>query len=191
MEFGCAGALSKCAAKGHDVFLLVLTKGERGGEPEVRAEEQMDSARLLGIKEVFWGGFDDTRMPPSEKVIGVVEDAVKRVAPRFVFVHHGKDTHQDHRHVNACAVVATRNVPNVLFYEGPTTFGFLPNVFIDIGEHIERKMASLECHKSQVMRTNIDNRSIIDIAKATVTFRGTECRLAYAEAFVSLRMLVL
>jgi hypothetical protein len=52
------------------------------------------------------------------------------------------------------------------------------------------KVKSLSCHRSQVMRTNIDERSIVEIAKATATFRGTQCRIPYAEAFASLRMFI-
>jgi hypothetical protein len=41
------------------------------------------------------------------------------------------------------------------------------------------------------MRTNISGQSILDIAKATATFRGTQCRIAHAEGFASLRLFVL
>jgi LmbE family N-acetylglucosaminyl deacetylase len=115
---------------------------------------------------------------------------VRKTKPTFIFVHHGNDTHQDHRHTNTCVVSATRNVPNILFYEGPTSFNFEPNVFVDIKEQLPHKIASLACHDSQVMRTNINQQPILDIAKATATFRGTQCRVRYAEAFCSLRMFV-
>jgi LmbE family N-acetylglucosaminyl deacetylase len=115
---------------------------------------------------------------------------VQRVSPEYVFVHHGKDTHQDHRHVCTCTVAATRNIPNVLFYEGPTSYDFEPILFVDIARELESKFDSLSCHKSQIMRTNIQHQSILEIARATAIFRGTQCRMPYAEGFVPLRMML-
>jgi len=146
----------------------------------------------MEIENVFWGNFTDTRLPFSDRVIAEIERVVKQVRPSFVFVHYGKDTHQDHRYVSESAVVATRNVPNVLFYEGPTTIDFTPNVYVDIGgDLLKDKLRSLSCHRSQVMKTNIETQSILEIAKATAMFRGTQCRIPMAEAFCSLRMFIL
>jgi LmbE family N-acetylglucosaminyl deacetylase len=190
IEFGCGGTLAKFARQGYAVYALVLTKGDSGGAPDIRQNEQQESAKALGIKEVFWGNFVDTRLPFYDNIIQEIEKVVVKTAPSFVFVHHGKDTHQDHRHVNACTVVASRNIPNVLFYEGPTSFDFEPNVFVNVERFMEAKLKALASHESQVMRTNVAEQSIIDIARATAIFRGTQCRRAYAEAFVSLRMLI-
>ena len=165
IEFGCGGTLAKFAAEGHDVYLLVLSRGESGGDAKVREQEQSRSAETLGARDVFWGHFTDTRLPFYDNVIQVIENAVAEAKPSYVLVHHGNDTHQDHRHISSCAVAATRNVQNVLFYEGPTTYGFEPNIFVNIEEHMERKIECLSCHTSQVLKTNVENRSIIEIAK--------------------------
>jgi LmbE family N-acetylglucosaminyl deacetylase len=191
IEFGCGGALHKLSDRGHSVFLLVLTTGSAGGNFSIRKEEQTKAASSLYAKEVFWGNFSDTKLPFYENVIQEIEAVVKKTSPTFVFVHHGKDTHQDHRHVSECTVVATRNVPNVLFYEGPTTINFAPNVYINIQDFIKSKVKTLSCHKSQIMKTNVRHQSILEIAKATAIFRGTQCRTQFAEGFVSLRMFIM
>lgn len=191
IEYGCGGTLRRYVNMGCDVHALILTCGEQGGAAEVRRKEQSASAKILGLTKVHWGAFEDTRMPFYERVIPAIEKTVKEVRPHTVFVHHGKDTHQDHRHVSTCTVVAARNVPNVLFFEGPTTYGFEPSVFVDIRDSIKEKFRSLSCHRSQVMKTNVELQSIVDIARATAVFRGTQCRMSYAEAFCSLRMFLL
>ncbi|MBN2038043.1 MAG: PIG-L family deacetylase [Chitinispirillaceae bacterium] len=188
IEFGCGGTIRLLSKQGHKVFMLVLTDGSAGGDPIIRKKEQLASVKVLGVQQVFWGGFTDTHLPFYKNVIASIEGVVKEVAPTHVFVHQGKDTHQDHRHVATCTVAATRNVPNVFFYEGPTAFDFEPNVFVDISDSLQQKFKSLSCHKSQVRRTNIQEQSILDIAKATAIFRGTQCRIPFAEAFCSLRM---
>jgi LmbE family N-acetylglucosaminyl deacetylase len=190
IEFGCGGTLHKLTSRGHKVHLMVLTSGNAGGNFSIRKKEQMNAACSLKAKEVFWGNFTDTKLPFYENVIQEIEAVVKKLSPTFVFVHHGKDTHQDHRHVSECTVVATRNVPNVLFYEGPTTINFAPHVYVDIADFIKDKFKTISCHKSQVMKTNIKHQSILEIARATAMFRGTQCRVRYAEGFSSLRMFI-
>lgn len=190
IEFGCGGALYKFARNGHRVFMYVVTNGSAGGNAVKRIAEQKKSCKLLGAQEVTWGKFKDTALPSFKTVVDAIEHTVKKVEPTFVFVHHGKDTHQDHRHVHAAAVSATRNIANILFYEGPTSYDFDPNVFVTINSQLEPKVASLRCHHSQVMKTNIRMHSILDIARATATFRGTQCRAPFAEAFTSLRLLI-
>jgi LmbE family N-acetylglucosaminyl deacetylase len=191
VEFGCGGTIHKLTESGHRVYFLLMTDGGFGGDPKRRRKEQEKAAACLGAQDIFWAGFDDTRLPQNQPVIQSVEAVVKTVKPVFVFVHHGNDTHQDHRHTSENVVVATRNVPNVLFYEGPTTIDFVPNVFVDIAEHVKTKYESLTCHTSQINKTNVRSQSILDIARATAMFRGTQCRAPYAEGFVSLRMFIM
>jgi LmbE family N-acetylglucosaminyl deacetylase len=190
IEFGCGGTLYKLKKQGHNIFMHVLTTGSAGGAFDIRKKEQAQSAKLIGVKEIFWGNFTDTKLPFYENIIQEIELVVKNVAPSFVFVHYGKDTHQDHRHVCECTVVATRNTPNVLFYEGPTSINFEPSIFVEIGDFMKYKIKTLACHKSQIMKTNIKHQSILEIAKATAIFRGTQSRVQYAEGFVPLRMFI-
>ncbi len=191
IEIGCAGTLIKYAQRGHDVFLLLITKGEMGGEAEARYQEQIKAAEIIGAKDIFWGGFKDTELlDEGNKIIHVIEDYIKKIQPDFIFVNLFDDTHQDHRTVNRSVLSAARYVKNVMFYEVPTTNNFTPNVFVDIGSVLDRKLESLEAHASQMMKTNIQNLSIIDIARSTALFRGVQGRVALAEGFVSERLFI-
>ncbi len=191
IEYGCAATLSRFAEKGNNVYLHILTDGSKGGSSKIRKREQEKSAKIIGVKKVFWSGYEDTKLPFYDTVINEIQKVVDTVKPVFVFIHDADDTHQDHRYVCECAISATRFIPNVLFYEGPTTVHFEPNVYVDIYDRIDIKFRCLRAHRSQVMRTNICNQSILDLAKATAMFRGEYCHLKYAEAFKSLRMMFL
>lgn len=190
IEFGCGGTLIKYHARGAKSYLLVMTRGEEGGEAEVRQKEQMDSLRILGSEAVFFADYADTRIPLDKEAIGRIEDVLKEIRPHMIFVHYPEDTHQDHRTVAAATVSATRNAKNVLFYEGPTTDNFTPSVFVDVGPQLEAKIASLQAHASQIMKTNIEGLSILEIARAAATFRGIQAKVRHAEGFVPLRLLI-
>ena len=190
IEFGCGGALAKYTDRDHRLSLLVMTEGGLGGETAVRIAEQEVSNRVLGVEQIFWGGYADTTIEVSKEVIAKIEDVIRAVKPDFIFCHYPDDTHQDHRHLAQAVISATRYIRNVLFYEGPTTQNFNPQIFVDISDTLGRKIESLEAHRSQVDKTNIQDLSILELARSTANFRGTQGRVKYAEAFASLRLFI-
>jgi LmbE family N-acetylglucosaminyl deacetylase len=190
IEFGCGGTLIKYTQKGHRLFLLVLTEGGLGAETSKRVAEQMDSKKILGAEEIFWGGYKDTHLMVDTELIGKIENVIKEVNPDFIFCSFPDDTHQDHRHLAQAIMSATRYIRNVLFYEGPTTQNFKPHVFVDISDTLDKKIQALKAHQSQVMKTNIEDLSIVGVARSSANFRGIQGRVKYAEAFHSLRLFI-
>ena len=190
IEFGCGGTLIKYAQKGYNIFLMILTLGQMGGEGKIREKEQKASCEILKSKEVFFGKYTDTKLPLDQGVIDSIEKVLKIVEPEFIFVNYFDDTHQDHRHLAQATLSATRYIRNVLFYEVPTTQNFIPNVFVDIERTLKDKMAALQAHNSQVLRTNIEGVPITEMAKSSANFRGTQGRVKYAEGFISVRLFI-
>jgi LmbE family N-acetylglucosaminyl deacetylase len=190
IEFGCGGSLIKYTRKGHRLSLLVMTGGGGGGPADERMTEQSASKEILGAEEIFWGGFEDTRLPADIDMIRKIENVIESVRPEFIFCNFPDDTHQDHRHLAQAIMSATRYIRNVLFYEGPTTQNFNPQVYVDIADTLEAKLDALRAHRSQVMKTNIEDLSIIEVARSSANFRGIQGRVKYAEAFHSLRLFI-
>jgi len=191
IEYGCGGMLIKYADRGHTVYLFVASDGARGGDGAVRKDEQEESARIMGAREVFWGGYPDTEIPLERDLIVRLESVIRQVQPRMIFVQYPDDTHQDHRNLAQGALSATRYVPNFLFYEGPTSQNFTPNCFTEVGDSVlDRKLACLKAHRSQVTKTNIEDMTILELAKSCANFRGIQARVKYAEAFQSVRLLL-
>lgn len=190
IEFGCGGTLIKYAQKGHDVHLLVLTEGGRGGDSTERRLEQEEAARLLGARQLLWGGYQDTEVFPDRDLIQKVEGILHVVQPDLILVHSGDDTHQDHRHLSSAVVTASRYTRNVLFYEGPTTANFTPTVFVDIAPVLPQKLAALGAHTSQAVKTGVEGLCILDLAQAAAQFRGIQGKVKNAEGFVPLRLFV-
>src|SRR5271156_4807286 len=63
LDFGAAGTFAKFAKDGADCYYLILTDGSKGSKDpkmsakrlaELRIKEQKSSAKMLGIKEVFF-----------------------------------------------------------------------------------------------------------------------------------------
>ena len=190
IEFGCGGALIKYTRKSHRLFLLVMTGGGLGGSSSVRMKEQQASGKILGAEKIFWGGYEDTHLIVETDLIGKIEAVIAEVKPDFIFCNFPDDTHQDHRHLAQAIMSATRYIRNVLFYEGPTTQNFNPQVFVDISDTLEMKVEALKAHNSQVMKTNIEDLSIVEVARSSANFRGIQGRVKYAEAFHSLRLFI-
>ena len=190
IEFGCGGALIKYTRKGHRLFLLVMTGGGMGGKSTTRMKEQEDSKEILGAEKIYWGGYEDTHLITDIGLIGKIEGVIAEVKPDFIFCNYPDDTHQDHRHLSQAIMSATRYIRNVLFFEGPTTQNFGPQVFVDISDTLNQKIAALEAHRSQVMKTNIEDLSIVEVARSTANFRGIQGRVKYAEAFQALRLFI-
>ncbi|MCK5287281.1 MAG: PIG-L family deacetylase [Thermodesulfovibrionia bacterium] len=189
IEFGCGGALIKFAEKGHNVFLLVLTSGSVGGNPENRKKEQEDSAKFMKAQEVFWGNFQDTELPVNKDLISSIEHVIDKTKPHTVFLNYFDDTHQDHRITAQASVSATRYIKEVLYYEVPTSKNFEPDIFVDVGDVLDKKLELLKLHASQVDKTRVENLTILESAQSCANFRGYQGRVKYAEGFKALRIL--
>ena len=190
IEFGCGGTIIKYTERGHRLFLNIMTEGGSGARTTIRTEEQEASKAILGATDIFWGGYEDTHLVVDVELIGKIEKVIKKVKPDFIFCNFPDDTHQDHRHLSQAVMSATRYIRNVLFYEGPTTQNFKPHVFVDIADTLDKKIQALKAHKSQVMKTNIEDLSIVEVARSSANFRGIQGRVKFAEAFHSLRLFI-
>ena len=190
IEYGCGGTLIRYSHEGHQVFLFIMTKGAAGGDPDIREKEQDASARIIGVKDIFWGGYEDTNLPVTRQLIIRLENVIDKINPDLILVNHRYDTHQDHRNLADATISATRNTKNLLFFEVPTTYNFVANIFVDITDVLQRKLECLKAHFSQITKTNINSMSILELVTSTANFRGIQSRVKYAEGFISSRLFI-
>ncbi len=188
IEFGCGGTLIKYAQKRHNVYLLILTMGSIGGNPEIRKKEQEDAAKFMKAKQVFWGDFKDTEIPVNKTLISAIEEVINKTKPHVIFFNYIDDTHQDHRVIAQACASATRYIKEALHYEVPTSQNFQPDIFVDIGDVLDKKLELLKIHASQVDKTGVENLTIFESARSCATFRGYQGRVKYAEGFKAIRI---
>ena len=206
MEINCAGTLLKCKERGDRVVVCHLCNGDLGHEviqPEelarVRAGEAKRSGDLVGF-EVIWGGFGDVDIYSDNKEArDKVVDVIRRVNPDFIITHDPNDYMPDHTatsrlvfdasfaatvpHYQSGVMGAARLVP-IYYMDNLAGVNFVPTEFVDVSDHIDKKLEMLECHESQVvwMRDH-DNIDFPDMVKTCCRYRGYQCGAEYAEAF--------
>lgn len=189
IEYGCGGTFLKFARKGMDIYFMVLTKGEFGGDPETREKEQEEAMKLLGVKKIFWGGYTDTELPSERIVITKIDEVIEEVKPDEVYVNYIEDIHQDHRMLAECTLAATRYVKRVFFYEDYTSINFEPDIFVDIEDVLEEKQKLIEVYSSQVDKAYPTKLDMVESVKAIANFRGFQGKVKYAEGFKAFRFL--
>ena len=182
IELGCAGTLLAHRARGDSVSMLVLTMGERGPQAlDSRVREQEAAAEILGAR-LFWGGFDDGAVPEGRPTIELIDAVAREVGADVLYTHGPKDSHQDHRAISIASAAAGRRVNRLLMYESPTSQGFCPSLYVDIGPYLEAKLAAIGAHSSQVLKNRLVD---LEAVAAQARFRGFEARIGHghAEAF--------
>lgn len=105
--FGPSGTIYKLSKK-YDVYLLCATKGEVGKDSsgngkvlsDKRTEELRRSAKILGIKKVYFLGFVDGQLSNSNyhKLASKIESYVKKIKPEIILTQElrGISGHIDH-----------------------------------------------------------------------------------------------
>jgi N-acetylglucosamine malate deacetylase 1 len=154
VEIGCFGTLARLAPR-EPIVIVVLTSGSVRGSPEEREQEALESARLIGASVEFLR-YPDGRLEQNAETVGKVRALMKDHHATLVFVPFWNDTHQDHTAAHGIVVASTAHTGEILQYETPSTFAFVPNVFYDITATLPIKKRALAQFKSQADRPYLD-----------------------------------
>ena len=182
IELGCGGTLAKHLDLGDNVFVLVMTNGEKGRHA-LRREECLASLKKLGLKEknIFFGNFPDAYLNDDFESVNFIEDLIKKLNISRVYTHYPNDSHQDHRKLSNAVSAAARKVPEILLFQGPSTrVPFGPHYYIELlEEHFQKKIKALSCYSTQIKKGIVNLDWVISILKVN----GLLYNKKYAEAF--------
>jgi len=183
-EIGSGGVVARWVAAGCEVTYVLCTTGSAGTADrslapdelaERRAAEQRAAADFMGVKHVVMLGHQDGGLEDTRDFRGDVVRAIRRHRPHTVFVHDPYRMqgfqHRDHR---MAGIVSTDAVypfardhlhfPEHLTEEGlePHKVRELwywgadePDVIVDVSDSIDRQIAALVRHESQVPGFNV------------------------------------
>src|SRR5688572_30977714 len=113
-EFGAGGTVAKFVKEGREVAYCIVTNGNKGSSdrtmtPErlavIRAEEQRNAARVLGVERVSFLGYPDGEVEDTRDLRRDVSREIRRFRPDLVICQNPNRTynlgasHRDHRTV--------------------------------------------------------------------------------------------
>ena len=208
---GCGGTIARLAREGHEVRIAILAEGmssryaqredvDPQGLRRLHAQAQQ-AADKVGAKELLLCKLPDNRLDtlPLLDVVKVVEELVGRFHPETIYTHHPGDLNIDHGVVYRAVLTATRPVNgqcvrDIYAFEVPSSTEwsfqsieplFRPNVFVDIAESLETKIAAMSCYDTEV-REFPHPRSAAAL-RAIAARWGSAAGVQAAEAFQLIR----
>ena len=208
---GCGGTAARLVKQGNEVYTLVLGEGitsrdasrqrEKREQEIIQLKKQVHEANgVIGIKEVFTHDFPDNRFDsvPLLDIIKVIETIKNNIKPGIVFTHYEQDLNIDHRITYQAVLTAVRPTANETVKEiysfevlSSTEWNFplkfSPDVFYDITETIDIKLAAMEKYQSE-LKEYPHPRSLKGI-RLNAEQWGMKTGLKYAEAFKLVRLI--
>lgn len=207
---GLGGTLCKHVYRGDEVYILILGDGKSSRNSNQRIDEKIkkislheteNALSILGIKSFIKESYPDNRFDSVDilDIAKVISNHIKSLRPSIVYTHHFGDLNIDHQKTCEAATIACRPIENdcvqsiyqfetlsVTEMSGFTSKTcFMPNVFVEITDFIDRKIQSMACYKSE-LREFPHPRSLETI-KANAKVWGSKINVQYAEAFFCLR----
>lgn len=208
-EFGCGGSVARWVDEGSAVFYCLLTNGNRGSDDPtmtqerlaaIREAEQRAAARSLGVQEVLFLGYPDGELEDTREARRDVVRAIRRFRPDRLVTQNPFPTlnpytgHRDHRHAGRLALDAVypyardrMHFPELLaegWQPHKVREVYLmghddPDTVLDIAPTMERKLAALRCHSSQLK----DFAAVEARVRERAADLGKPHGYTYAEAF--------
>jgi LmbE family N-acetylglucosaminyl deacetylase len=180
-EVFASGLICLCAEKGFRIAFVCATDGEGGSRDlilsksdlplgEIRRQELMLSARILGASEVCFLGQPDSALPDAEgegswdqpSLISTLGSVIRQHNPQLILTHgpHGGYGHPAHRLLYRCVVAAAQAVSfagSIFSFCGKVDGAFFSwhfdqpsDVLVDARTFLSRRAASLSYHQTQV-----------------------------------------
>jgi LmbE family N-acetylglucosaminyl deacetylase len=211
-EVSCGGTLAHWARGGADVRLVVVNAGDKGSpdaatDPaeltERRAREVDAAAGVLGLAGVERMGLPDGEVTNDlalrARLVGLIRthrpDIVVCPDPTAVFFGDSYVNHRDHREVGWAVVDAVAPAASSPLYFPETgrphqvaglllSGTFDPDVWVDISDSLELKVAAVQCHESRV---GGDPALVAELLRTRTAESGAQVGVSHAESFRRLR----
>ncbi|GGA91743.1 bacillithiol biosynthesis deacetylase BshB1 [Puia dinghuensis] len=218
VELGCAGTLLMEKRNGKKIGVVDLTRGELGtrGTPELRAEEAVSAAAILGLDIRENLGMADGFFRNDEQHQRLLIRAIRKFRPEIVLGNSLEDRHPDHGRAghlisDACFLSGLRKVetlddvgrpqqhwrPKYVFHYIQDRYA-APSFVYDITPVFETKLASIRAYSSQFFSTEykqnepqtyISSPEFLNAVIGRHQMYGKMIGVAYAEGFITEKMI--
>jgi LmbE family N-acetylglucosaminyl deacetylase len=193
-EFGCGGSIARFVREGLEIHYAAFSLAEEsvpnGLPKDILHTELINATGVLGIPRSNLHIYKYPVRKLSYYRQDILENLVainRELNPDLVFTPSKHDVHQDHFTVTSEALRAFK-FTSILGYELPwNNYQFETSCFIHLTEeHVQQKLASLQCYRSQIGRLYSNEEYIRGLALT----RGIQVGGRYAETFNLLRWII-
>jgi len=142
LEVGCFGTLCKYAKSGNEVHLIV--DGHRSEWTGRKVQAMRNSAKAINAADlIFMHQIDHSGV--TQDNVSLLRLLMKRIKPSIAFIPSEK-TNDQRMLLARSAIVACRDISNILMYEVEHSRDFSPEVYHIINEEILTKKSCLELY---------------------------------------------
>lgn len=202
---GCGGTLLKHKYNKDEVNWLICTETNPNNDFHKIREEEIET-----VSKMY--DFDNTynlklkTMQVDEysmsDLIGKISKIINEVQPNIIYLPFKGDVHSDHRKIFEAAYSCTKTfrypfikkiymietLSETEFAPSLSSESFIPNIFVDVSDFMERKIEIMKIFKSEISEHPFP-RSVKNI-EALATLRGASSGCKYAESFVLLKEII-
>jgi LmbE family N-acetylglucosaminyl deacetylase len=216
LEYGASAAVAKWTATGKQIAYLLATRGEAGinaWPPDrtgpVREAEERESARLVGVETVEFLDYRDGTIEHGLPLRRDLARAIRRHRPEVILTGGfelswpgGMLNQADHRAIGLATCDAARDAANRWIFpelvdEGLEPWAGAHFVFVhgttspthayDVGESLERGIASLKAHQAYFQNLGSDF-DVDAFLRQHATEAGARFGCQYAVEFTVLKL---
>ncbi len=205
---GCFGTVAKLIAEGHEAYTLILGEGKTSREQTSNhkselelLENEINSANnSIGIKKIYREYFPDNQFDtiPLLTIVKAISKVKDEIKPDIIFTHYSADLNVDHQITYQAVITATRPMENeatkeiysfeiLSSTEWNYPLSFPPDIFFDISETLDFKIAAMEMYESELCQ--YPHPRSLDGIKLNAKYHGMRIGKLYAEAFKCVRII--
>ena len=201
---GCGGTLLKHKSQGDEIYWVVVTAPRKGDRPSFTDEFIAKRDAMVDVVSQAYGFKETIKLNlPTQMLhtldlrdfIQKISEVFKRIQPNIIYTMFVNDVHSDHRMAFDAVYSCTKSfrypfIEKLYMMEAlsETEFAlsvpsktFIPNVFVDITDFIDRKLEIMQLYPREIMQEPYP-RSLSSM-KALARVRGSRSGVMYAEAF--------
>ncbi len=197
---GAGATLLKLKKEGHKIFWLNVTnmKPEYGYSVERSAERNAEIKKVA--EQYAVDGFFNLELEPAGMdkyetglLVTQFKNVLEEVKPELLIIPYKYDIHSDHRVIFDVIFSCTKafRAPYLKTVwsmeilsetdQAPFENGFVPNVFVDVTDYIDQKIAIMKIYKSEIDYAPFPRNE--NAIKGLAAYRGATAYQKYSEAF--------
>lgn len=200
-HISCAGTLFKLKEKGYNIYEILFTNGETGGQigkiqvdqdelKEIRNTEFEKASKLIGTKKYYKLNLPNDDVNYSKELFFRLIEIIREVRPSLAIIPHINDYHRDHKQVSEIsydAIKAADNsfvlhlgdryrIPVVLYCRGLNPLDNR-DLLVDITDQFEKVTELVKIYSTQI------TPRLKQYTEGVPNLAGYYMRTQYAEEF--------